>query len=101
MQMLMIVYRSSLQERVHRLLRDCDVHAFTEINETVGQGQTGTVEGTLFGAGMNSVIFVALDDAHAACITQAVQDWYRRAAEVPGWQKPALRVFAMPCTQIA
>ena len=36
MHMLMVVFRSSLKERVHELLQRCDVKAFTEVNETVG-----------------------------------------------------------------
>lgn len=36
MQMLMIVFRASLKERAHELLHQCDVKAFTEVNETVG-----------------------------------------------------------------
>jgi hypothetical protein len=101
MQMLMIVFRSSLKERVHQLLRECDVQAFTEINDALGQGQTGAAEGEFFNADTNSMIFAALDDAHTARIAQTVQAWYQRAAEHPGWQKPALRVFAMSCSQIA
>lgn len=36
MKMLMVVFRTSLRERVHNLLHQCDVRAFTEVNETVG-----------------------------------------------------------------
>ncbi len=38
MQMMMLVFRSSLKEQVHALLHRCDVKAFTEVNESVGYG---------------------------------------------------------------
>ena len=48
MHMLMVVFRESLKERVHELLEQCDIKAFTEVNETVGYGQTGPAEGLAF-----------------------------------------------------
>src|ERR671911_1797389 len=96
MKMLMLVFRSSLKERVHELLHQCDIHAFTEVNETVGYGQTGPAEGLAFYPGTNTVIFVDLDPDHAARVPTAVKDWYAQAANHPGWEKPALRVFSWP-----
>ena len=40
MHILMVVFRTSLKDRVHDLLHRCDIKAFTEVNETVGYGQT-------------------------------------------------------------
>ena len=45
MDMLMLVFRTSLKERVHELLRVSGVKAYTEIPETVGMGQSGSTEG--------------------------------------------------------
>ena len=53
MHMLMVVFRESLKERVHELLEQCDIKAFTEVNETVGYGQTGPAEGLAFYPGTN------------------------------------------------
>lgn len=100
MQMLMVIFRSSLRERVRELLHQCQVRAFTEINETVGYGQTGPAEGLAFHPGTNSVIFVALDQEHAARVSDAVKAWVDDAATHPGWQKPAIRVFSWPCQQV-
>jgi hypothetical protein len=61
MHMLMVVFRSSLKERVHELLHRCEVKAFTEVNETVGYGQTGPAEGLAFYPGTNSVILIACE----------------------------------------
>ena len=100
MQMFMLVFRSSLKERVQELLHRCDVKAFTEVNETVGYGQTGPAEGLAFHPGTNSVILVSLDDEHAGRVSNAVKAWCDEAKKHPGWQKPSLRVFTWPCAQI-
>jgi hypothetical protein len=41
-----------------------------------------------------------LDPDHAARVAKAVKDWYAQAADHPGWEKPALRVFSWPAEQI-
>jgi hypothetical protein len=101
MQMVMLVFRSSLKERVHDLLHRCAVHAFTEVNETVGYGQTGPAEGLAFYPGTNSVILVALDDAALLGIKNAVQSWYKENASHPGWVKPSIRMFTWPCSEVS
>ena len=100
MQMLMLVFRTSLKERVHKLLHECEIKAFTEMNETVGYGQTGPAEGLAFYPGPNSVILVALDPQHVAQVTKSVKAWYEEAAKHSGWEKPALRVFSWSSEQI-
>ncbi len=100
MQMVMLVFRSSLKERVHDLLHRCGVRAFTEMNDAVGYGETGPAEGLAFYPGTNSVILVTLDDDRVTRVTAAVTEWCDEAAKHPGWQKPSIRVFVWPCTQI-
>lgn len=73
---------------------------FTEVNETVGYGQTGPAKGLAFHPGTNSVILVALDQEHVAQVTKLVKSWYEEAANHAGWEKPALRVFSWPSEQI-
>lgn len=100
MQMVMLVFRSSLKERVHELLHQCGIHAFTEVNETVGYGQTGPAEGLAFYPGTNSVILVTLNDTALASLTQAAKAWCQPSADNPAWQKPSIRIFSWPCSQI-
>jgi hypothetical protein len=100
MHMLMVVFRTSLKERVHDLLHRCDIKAFTEVNETVGYGQTGPAEGLAFYPGTNSIIWVSLDPERAGRVSKAVKQWYEEAAKHPGWEKPALRVFSWAAEQI-
>jgi YaeQ protein/HNH endonuclease len=99
MDMLMIVFRTSLKERVHELLRECEVKAYTEFPETVGTGQSGTSQGLSFYAGGNSVIFVSLEPDQRDKVGNAVKIWCAEAQD-SGWIKPAIRVFSWPCTQL-
>ena len=100
MRRLMIAFRSSLKERVHELLHRCDVKTFTEVNETVGYGQTGPAEGLAFYPGTNCVILVALDLERVERVSQAVKLWCEEAVKHRGWEKPAVRVFSWPADQI-
>jgi hypothetical protein len=99
MDMLLIVFRTSLKERVHDLLRACGVMAYTEFPETVGTGQSGSTEGISFYAGGNSVILVSLEPALRDKVAGAVKAWCAEAQH-SGWVKPAIRVFSWPCTQL-
>jgi len=99
MDMLMIVFRTSLKDRVHELLRVCDVKAYTEFPEIVGTGQSGTSQGSSFYAGGNSVIVVSLEPVKRDKVADAVKAWCAEAQH-SGWIKPAIRIFAWPCTQL-
>jgi hypothetical protein len=99
MEMLMIVFRTSLNERVHEILRLCEVVAYTEFPQVTGTGQSGTTEGVSFYAGGNSVILVSLESLQRDKVAGAIKAWCAEAQH-SGWVKPAIRVFAWPCTQI-
>ena len=100
MNMLMLVFRSSLKERVHVLLEQCDVRAYTEMPETIGAGQTGPAEGVSFYPGVNSVILIAVDDAHAERVERTMKAWRDEVTNRPGGQKPSIRLFTWPCRQL-
>ena len=99
MDMLMIVFRSSLKERVHEILRSSGVMAYTEFPETAGTGQSGSTEGGSFYAGRNSVILVSLESVQRDKVAAAVKAWCAEAHH-SGWVKPAIRVFSWPYTQL-
>ena len=99
MDMLMIVFRTSLKERVHEILRSSGVMAYTEFPETAGTGQSGSTEGGSFYAGRNSVILVSLESVQRDKVAAAVKAWCAEAQHA-GWVKPAIRVFSWPCSQL-
>ena len=99
MDMLMIVFRSSLKERVHEILQSSGVMAYTEFPETAGTGQSGSTEGASFYAGRNNVIMVSLESDQRDKVASMIN---ARCIEAQhsGWVKPAIRVFSWPCTQL-
>ena len=99
MDMLMIAFRTSLRERVHEILRTCEVTAYTEIPHAVGTGQSGSTEGISFYAGGNNVILVSLESTQRDKVLDAVNAWCAEAQR-SGWIKPAVRIFCWPCTQL-
>jgi hypothetical protein len=99
MDMLMIVFRTALKERVHELLRTSGVTAYTEFPEAIGTGQSGSTEGMSFYAGGNSVILASLEPAQRDKVADAIKAWCAEAKHA-GWVKPAIRVFSWPCTQL-
>jgi hypothetical protein len=99
MDMLMIVFRTSLRERVHELLRTCGVAAYTEFPGALGTGQSGSTEGISFYAGGNSVIMVSLESAQRDKVADVVKTWCAEAQH-SGWVRPAIRVFCWPCAQL-
>jgi hypothetical protein len=99
MDMLMIVFRTSLKERVHEILRSSGVMAYTEFPETAGTGQSGSTEGGSFYAGRNSVILVSLESVQRDKVAGAIKGWCVEAQH-SGWVKPAIRVFSWPCSQL-
>jgi hypothetical protein len=80
-------------------LKGCGVKAYTEFPKTAGTGQSGTTEGQWFSAGENSVIFVSLEPDQRDKVGDAVKAWCAEAQR-SGWIKPAIRIFAWPCTQL-
>lgn len=96
----MIVFRSSLKERVDELLREAEVYAFTEIPETVGLGESGPAEGSSIWPAVNSVIMVALSDDHADRVCGAIKAYVDGIEQHEGWVRPAIRVYAWPCSAI-
>ena len=98
MHMLMVVFRASLKERVYELLDRCHVKAFTEVNETVGYGQTGPAEGLAFLPRHEFGHLRCFDPDHARESSAPSSNGMRRR-QSSRWEKPALRVFSWPAEQ--
>jgi hypothetical protein len=100
MHMLMMVFRSSLKERIHAFLEQCGVRAYTELPETVGTGQTGPAEGLSYYPGVNTVLLVAVEETVLKQVEQAVKAWVDQVLRLPSGEKPSIRLFSWPCRQL-
>ena len=100
MKMLLIVFRQSMVEHIHALLREYDVNAFTELHNVAGRGETGPTVQFLLSPGANSMIPTAVSEPLAY---RLIDGFTRMKAEQGMRQQDntfPLHVFVLPCEQV-
>jgi nitrogen regulatory protein PII len=100
MKMLLIVFRQSMVEHIHALLKEFEVNAFTELHNVAGRGETGPSVEFLLSPGANSMILTAVSEKLAYRLIEA---FTRLKAEQRMHQKDnafPLHVFVLPCEQV-
>lgn len=76
MQMIMMVFRSSLEGEVLHLVEQ-EQMPFTRLDSTQGKGTTGTVSGSsLTVSGMDTVLLLAVSDERLTGFRQRVHQFY-------------------------
>ena len=65
MKMLMIVFRQSIVEHIHALLKENEVNAYTELHNVAGRGETGPTVPFLLSPGANCIILTAVSEQPA------------------------------------
>ena len=97
--LLLITFRQSLEEDLGHLLNELNVTNYTLITGVLGKGETGKVAGTFGWPGLNSVLFVVLDEEQVAPVVEKLKAFHNRLPT----QQPSsipLRLFLLPCEQI-
>jgi nitrogen regulatory protein PII len=100
MKMLLIVFRQSMVEHIHALLKEFEVNAFTELHNVAGRGETGPSVQFLLSPGANSMILTAVSEKLAY---RLIETFTRLKAEQGMHQKDnafPLHVFVLPCEQV-
>jgi hypothetical protein len=97
MNMLLIVFRESLEEEVRGLLKKLDVKAFTELHEVEGAGECGAVFQSFAWPGANSMILTALPEDHLKRVVEGLQAFRDQRVKQQHGAKIPLRVFLLPC----
>jgi nitrogen regulatory protein PII len=100
MKMLLIVFRQSIVEHVHALLKEYDVNAFSELHNVAGRGETGPSVQFFLSPGANSMILTAVSEQLAY---RLIDGFTRLKAEQGLHQKDnafPLHVFILPCEQV-
>ena len=100
MKMLMVVFRDSLQDEILMLLKDCDVKAYTLVQNVAGAGETGTALGSFASPGINSMLLVVLPQDQADRSVEALKTYRDGLAKEHPAHKVPIRVFALPCAQV-
>lgn len=100
MKMLLIVFRQSLAEHIHALLREYDVNAFTELHNVAGRGETGPTVPFLLSPGANCMILTAVSEQ----VAYRLIDGFTRFKAEQGMRQDdntlPLHVFILPCEQV-
>jgi nitrogen regulatory protein PII len=100
MKMLLIVFRQSMVEHIHALLKEYDVNAFTELHNVAGRGDTGPTVQFLLSPGANCMILTAVSEPLAY---RLIDGFTRLKAEQGMHQHDnvfPLHVFLLPCEQV-
>lgn len=98
-QMVMIVFRSSLEADVLGILRAADVTAYTDIRRVLGVGEDGARLDSFERPGFNSLIVTALDDAGASALLERLRTFRSEASSRRRGEGVPLRAFVLPCSQ--
>jgi nitrogen regulatory protein PII len=98
MKMLLIVFRESMVEQIHALLKEFGVNAFTELHNVGGKGETGHTLHFSLSADANRMILVAVADQAAYRLIDGFTRY--RAEHVKGDETFPLHVFVLPCEQV-
>ena len=100
MKMLLIVFRQSIVEHIHALLKEYDVNGFTELHNVAGRGETGPNVQFFLSPGANCMILTAVSEQLAY---RLIDGFTRLKAEQGLHQKDntfPLHVFILPCEQV-
>ena len=100
MKMLLIVFRQSMVEQIHALLKEYDVNAFTELHNVAGRGETGPTVQFLLSPGANCMILTAVSEP----LAYRLIDGFTRLKAEQGMPQHdntfPLHVFILPCEQV-
>ena len=97
MKMLLIVFRQSVVEHIHTLLKEYEVTAFTELHNVADRGKTGPTVQFFLSPGANSMILTAVSEQLAY---RLIDGFTRFKAEQGKGQHDHVHVFLLPCEQV-
>jgi len=100
MKMLLIIFRESLAEQVHALMKQYDVTAFTELHNVSGTGETGPTIQFSLATGSNRMILAAIPESAAYRLIEGFTQFCGEHIRQQPEDLVPLHVFALPCEQV-
>lgn len=100
MKMLLIIFRDSLEEEIHGLLKEHDVKAFTELHKVAGTGETGAAFHSFAWPGLNALVLTALPDDQAEQVAKGLKEFRDQRIQQQHGVKVPLHAFVLPCLQV-
>jgi hypothetical protein len=99
LQMVLIVFRDSLDSDVLGVLREIGIRSFTDLPEVYGSGATGGAFHSFEWRGTNAMILTAIDNGLAARLIASLAKLRDRVVASGRGGVMPLRVFLLPCVQ--
>lgn len=100
MKMLLIVFRESMAEQIHALLKEYEVTGYSELHNVSGKGETGSTAHFALSSDANRMILAALPEQISF---RLIDVFTRYRADHMAQQKQEaypLHVFILPCEQV-
>src|SRR5437016_8092732 len=96
---LIIVARESMLGELEELLDNHGIYAYTILNNIMGKGITGRVEGTFLHPDINSMIFAVLPSDQAERVVNALTALHAMQEQATHGQHTSLKVFTFSCEE--
>ena len=100
MKMLAIVFRETLVEQVHGILKDHEVSAYSELHNVTGKGETGLTSQFFLAPSTNRMILVAVPEQSAYRLIDGFKQFRLGQEASTGDPLFPLHVFVLPCEQV-
>lgn len=100
MKMLLIVFRESMTDQVHTLLKEHNINAFTELQNVGGKGETGPTLHFTLSASANRMILVAVAEQIAYRLIEEFTRYKTEHVRRRSGEPLPLHIFALPCEQV-
>jgi hypothetical protein len=98
MQMLMLVFRTSLQSEVLPLVEQ-EKLPFTRLDGVQGKGVTGGVSGSVSWGGSNTVLLLAVPDERLSTFRERVHQFQNELKAHAQSVGVPFHIFVLPCIQ--
>jgi hypothetical protein len=98
MQMVMMVFRTSLEQEVLPLVEDEQL-PFTRLDGLQGKGATGSVPGSVTWGGSNTVLLLAVPDERLSGFRDRVHRFQDGLKSRPKAVGLPFHIFVLPCIQ--
>ena len=97
MQMVIMTFRSSLEEEVLKWM-EAERLSFTFVEKAHGKGVTGQDFGPIYWGGINTMLFAGIPDEQLSGFRERIHDWHRKLSG-EGKAPIPVHVFVLPCIQ--
>lgn len=100
MKMLLIVFRESLAEQIHALLKEYEVTGYSELHNVSGRGETGPTVHFALSSGANRMILAALPEQASFRLIDVLNRYRTEHMTQQRQEAYPLHVFVLPCEQV-